>query len=366
MSGPEPRPGLLEIAPYTGGESSVAGHADAIKLSSNEGALGPSPKAVAAYKKAAAQIHRYPDGSAALLREAIARRFGLDNDRIVCGAGSDDLIHLLCLAYAGPGDQVLYSRHGFLLYPIAAKSVGAEPVAAPETDLRADVDALLARVTERTRIAFIANPNNPTGTYLSRAEMKRLRDGLPDRVLLVVDAAYAEYVDRNDYSPGVDLVEAGDNVAMTRTFSKIYGLGGIRLGWAYCPAAVAAVLNRIRNPFNAAGPTLAAGVAAIEDAAHTERVRRHTLRWKAWTEAKLAALGFDVRPSVCNFMLVRFPAENGRDSTAADAFLKSRGLIVRRVAAYGLPDHLRITVGRATEMRALVAALGDFAKPGGR
>src|SRR5580704_10116020 len=234
-SGPVPGPGILDIAPYVGGDAKLEGFERPIRLASNESALGPSAKAVAAYRALAGEIHRYPDGGAEELREALARRHGLDPARIVCGAGSDELITLLLRAYAGPGDEVLYSRHGFLMYPIGAQTVGATPVAAPERALTTDVDALLERVTERTRIVFVANPNNPTGTYLGAAEMTRLHAGLPPWVVLAIDAAYAEFVNRNDYEAGVALVDRADNVVMLRTFSKVYALAGLRLGWAYCP-----------------------------------------------------------------------------------------------------------------------------------
>ncbi len=355
-----PRPGIMDISPYVGGESAIAGIQRIIKLASNEGALGPSPRALAALREAAGGVFRYPDGGCHALRDAIGERFGLDPARIVCGAGSDELIGMLCRAYAGAGDEVLYTEHGFLMYPIAARTAGATPVTAQESNLTADVDALLAAVTPRTRIVFIANPNNPTGTYLSEGKLTRLRAGLPRDVLLVIDAAYAEYMDHPDYSPGERLVEAGDHVVMTRTFSKIFGLGGARLGWAYCPPAIADVLNRVRNPFNVTSPAQAAGVAALGDPEFTERVRAHTIQWRDWFSAEVRALGLNVPESVCNFVLVRFPLKAGRDAEAADASLRSRGIIARRMGAYGLPDSLRITIGREDEMRAALAALADF------
>jgi histidinol-phosphate aminotransferase len=247
------------------------------------------------------------------------------------------------------------------MYPIAARTAGATPVTAPETDLTADVDALLAAVTAKTRIVFIANPNNPTGTYLPEDALTRLRAGLRPDVLLVIDAAYAEYMDRADYSAGERLVDDGDNVVMTRTFSKIFGLGGARLGWAYCPPVIADVLNRVRNPFNVPSPAQAAGIAAIGDVDFTARSKAHNTQWRAWFTAQTRALGFDIPESVCNFVLVRFPLEAGRDAAAADAFLRSRGIIARRMNAYGLPDALRITIGLEDEMRAAVAALAEFA-----
>ena len=360
MTAPTPRPGILDISPYVGGESKLAGVDRVIKLSSNEGALGPSPRAIAAYQAVASEMHRYPDGHAVALRKALAALHGIDVERIVCGNGSDDVLQLLVRAYAGPGDEVLYSRHGFLIYSIAALSCGATPVAADEVDLTASVDHLLAAVTPRTRIVFLANPNNPTGTYLTVSEVQRLRDGLPSDVLLVLDAAYAEFVSRNDYSPGIELVDAGDNVVMTRTFSKLYGMGGMRLGWAYCPAAIADVLNRIRGPFNVSGAALAAGLAAVEDTGFADLARRHNDYWLPWLTGELTQLGLEVIPSVANFVLVRFPPEPRRDALAADEFLRSKGIIVRRVASYGLPDCLRITIGRDDELRAVVDAVTEF------
>jgi histidinol-phosphate aminotransferase len=359
-TGPVPGPGILDIAPYVGGEAKAPGHLRPIRLASNESALGPSPKAVAAYRALADDIHRYPDGSAAELRAALGRHHGLDPERIVCGAGSDELIGMLLRAYAGPGDEVLYSRHGFLMYPIGAQSVGAHPVAVPERDLTADVDGFLARVTERTRIVFVANPNNPTGTYLSADEMARLHAGLPRHVVLAIDAAYAEFVNRNDYEPGIALVNRADNVVMLRTFSKIYALAGLRLGWAYCPPAIADVLNRIRGPFNVAAPALAAGVAAVEDVGALARARAHNERWLPWFSERLAALGLELTPSVGNFVLPRFPDDPRRNADAAFEFLHSRGILTRKMGGYGLPQHLRITIGTGEEMEIVAAALAEF------
>jgi histidinol-phosphate aminotransferase len=357
---PAPGPGILDIAPYVGGESKVVGVERPIRLASNESALGPSPKAIAAYRALAEDIHRYPDGSAAELRVALGQHHELDPERIVCGSGSDELIGLLLRAYAREGDEVLYSRHGFLMYPIGAKSVGATPVAVPERDLTADVDGFLARVTERTRIVFIANPNNPTGTYLSTNEMARLHAGLPKHVVLAIDAAYSEFVNRNDYEPGIGLVNRAENVVMLRTFSKIYALAGLRLGWAYCPPAIADVLNRIRGPFNVTAPALAAGVAAVEDVRAVARARAHNDRWLPWLSERLAALGLELTPSVGNFALPRFPDDPRRNADAAFAFLQSRGIIIRKMGAYGLPQHLRITIGTGEENEAVAAALAEF------
>src|SRR5436305_7507571 len=299
---PVPGPGILDIAPYIGGESKATGVERPIRLASNESALGPSPKAIAAYQALAGDIFRYPDGSAADLRQTLGRAHGLDPDRIVCGSGSDELIALLQRGYAGPGAEVLYSRHGFLMYPIGTLAVGATPVAVPERELTADIDGFLARVTERTRLVFIANPNNPTGTYLSADDLARLHAGLPKHVVLAIDAAYAEFVNRNDYEPGIALVNRAENVVMLRTFSKIYALGGLRLGWAYCPLAIADLLNRVRSPFNVSAAAQAAGIAAVDDVEAFNRARAHIEQWLPWFSERLAALGLALTSSVANFV----------------------------------------------------------------
>jgi len=357
---PKPRPGVLDIEAYVPGESSVQGGQKPIKLSSNETPLGPSPKAVAAFAAAGSSLERYPDGQAQALRQAIARRYGLAPERIVCGAGSDEVISLIAHAYLGPGDEGIFTEHGFLLYRIVVLAAGATPVVVPERNLTADVDAILARVTARTRVVFLANPNNPTGTYLAIDEVRRLRAGLRADVILVLDAAYAEYVRRNDYEAGLELVSTTDNTVMTRTFSKIFGLAGLRIGWAYCPAAVADALNRIRGPFNLSAPAIAAGAAAMEDVAHVEAAVLHNEQWLPWLTAEIEKLGLTVTPSVANFILIHLPVEPGRDAAACDAFLKARGIILRRVGGYGLPGALRLTVGTEEENRKVVDAFAAF------
>ena len=359
MSLPKPKPGILEISTYVGGNSDIPGDAKFIKLASNEGALGPSPKAIEAYIQESDKMHRYPDGNSKKLRNALAVAYGLDPNRIVCGSGSDELLDLLARAYAGVGDEVIHTEHGFLMYPISAKGVGATPVAVPEKNLHADVDALIRQAGQNTKILFLANPNNPTGTYLPNSEIRRLRQGLPQHVLLVIDAAYAEYVSKNDYNSGSQLVDEFDNVVMTRTFSKIFALGGLRLGWAYCPKAIADVINRLRGPFNVNSPALAAGLAALEDVSFTNKVRKHTEKWFIWTKKKLTLLGLEVPSEVGNFLLVRFPA-TGKTASKTNEFLKSRGLIVRGMDRYGLHNYLRITIGREMEMRALVSAMEEY------
>lgn len=357
---PKPRDGVMDIAAYVGGESKIPGVDRIIKLSSNEGPFGPSVHASKAHEIEAANLHRYPDGGAVALREAIGRRYDLDPARIVCGAGSDELISLLCSAYTSPGDEVLYSEHGFMMYPISAKAAGATPVTAPETNKTANVDALLSAATDKTKIVFLANPNNPTGTYLPKTEVARLRDGLRDDILLVIDAAYAEYVKLDDYCAGTELVDVGNNTVMTRTFSKIYGLGGVRLGWCYAPENVVDVLNRVRGPFNISSSAIAAGVAAIEDIAFEEMSRTHNDKWRAWTADELKKLGLDVTPSLGNFLLVCFGDDPDRNAEAADHFLKARGIVVRRMNGYGFPNCLRITIGLEEDMRAVVDTLDAF------
>jgi histidinol-phosphate aminotransferase len=357
---PKPRPGVLEIEAYVPGDSHLAAGVTPVKLSSNETPLGPSPKAVLAYSAASAALERYPDGQATALRAAIARRYGLNAERIVCGAGSDELLSLLAQTYLGPGDEGIFTEHGFLLYRIIILAAGATPVVARESELTADVENILASVTERTKVVFLANPNNPTGTYLPIDEVRRLRERLPSHVLLVLDAAYAEYVRRNDYEAGLELVATTPNTVMTRTFSKIHGLAGLRIGWAYCPEDVASALNRMRGPFNLSTPAIAAGTAAIEDTAHMEASAAHNDTWLAWLESEIPKLGLRVTPSVGNFLLIHFGTNPRHGAAACDAFLKSQGIILRRVAGYGLPDALRITVGTEEENKKVLAALAQF------
>jgi histidinol-phosphate aminotransferase len=357
---PQPRPGVLDIEAYVPGKSEAPGAAKVYKLSSNETPLGPSPKAVAAYRAVADQLQDYPDGTATALREAIGRAYGLDPARIVCGCGSDELLNLLARAYLRDGDEAIHTTHGFLVYAIATLGSGAKPVVAAEKDYTADVDAILAAVTPRTKIVFLANPNNPTGTYVPFDEVKRLHVALPADVLLVLDAAYAEYVRRNDYESGIELVATSENVVMCRTFSKIYGLASLRLGWLYGPAHVADAINRIRGPFNVNGPAIAAGVAALSDTAHVDTAREHNTRWISWLTEEIGKLGLMVTPSAANFVLIHFPQEKGRTAREADAFLTRRGLVLRRLEAYKLPNALRMSVGTEEANRLAVAALAEF------
>jgi histidinol-phosphate aminotransferase len=352
----QPRPGVLDISPYVGGASSAPGANRVIKLSSNENPLGPSPKAREAYLAAAEAMALYPDGGHDALRRAIAEVHGLEPERLVCGAGSDELIALLCRAYAGPGDEVLFSAHGFLMYRISAMAAGATPVAAPERSLTADVDALTARLGPRTKLVFLANPNNPTGTMIGHAEVARLADALPPQALLVLDSAYAEYVRLPGHDGGAALVRERDNVVMLRTFSKIHGLAALRVGWAYAPEHVIGVLNRVRGPFNVNGAALAAAEAAIRDGGYVEHCAVTNEVWRDWLTKETALAGFAVTPSHGNFILV----ETGERTAQVDAPLKLHGVIGRRVDGYGLPGHLRISVGDEEGCRAVVRALLSF------
>lgn len=359
MNTPTPRPKIMEISPYTPGltKANNAPGTQVIKLSSNETPFGPSPNAIKAYHAMADQLHRYPHAEG--LAEAIGQVQRLDPKRIVCGAGSDELISLLCLAYAGPGDDVLYSQYGFLMYPISSKAVGANPIAVPEQALKTDIQAIIKYVTPQTKIVFIANPNNPTGSYNTRAELIALRKALPSHILLVLDGAYQEYVEAGDYTDGMDLVHDSENIVVTRTFSKIYGLANLRVGWCYCPTAIAEVLHRVRGPFNLSGPGIAAGIAAIQDQTFIAKVKQHNTQWLPWFAKEVRNLGLIPHPSVANFILVSFPSGE-KDAQHAHAFLMNQGIIARPVANYGLPHAIRFTIGLEEDMRRVVDVLKAF------
>jgi len=353
---PTPQPGILEIAPYVPGKSGAPG-SSAIKLSSNESPLGASPRAVAAFMKVAEKLEVYPEGSSRILREALGEVHGLDPALIVCGNGSDDLLHLLAQVYLGEGDEAVMSQYGFSVYPIVTRGAGAKIVMAEERDFTADVDALLAAVNERTKLVFLANPNNPTGTYLGAGELKRLHAGLRPDILLVIDSAYAEYVTAGDYTAGIDLVDAAENVVMVRTFSKM-GLAAARIGWMYAPAHVVDAVNRIRGPFNVNLAAQMAGAEAARDTEFTARLRAHNAEWRAWLTAALAGNRLKVVPSEANFVMVLFPSE--AEAEAAFAALMDKGLIVRQIGVYGIPQGLRISIGTESAMRAVAEVLKDF------
>jgi histidinol-phosphate aminotransferase len=359
-SKPTPKAGILNISPYVGGKAKAAGFAEPIKLSSNENVLGCSPKAAAAYAAAADQLHMYPDGRADRLRAAIAAKFDLEPERLVFGCGSDELFSLVCQTYCEPGDNIVQGQYGFLAYRIAGAGAQAEVRFAPEPELKLDVDQLLAQVDARTKVVFVANPSNPTGTWNSRSEIERLHAGLPAHTILVLDGAYAEFANSPDYTDGLDLAREAENILVTRTFSKAYGLAALRVGWGYGPQAIADAIDRIRPPFNVNIPAQAAAIAALDDDDFIARSKDLVETWRPWLAQQLGGLGLETIPSEGNFLLTLFPQTPGRTAAEAEAFLATRGVLVRAVAGYGIPHGLRITVGREGDNRALVAGLDAF------
>ena len=351
-----PKSGIMDIALYEGGASHVDGKTNVLKLSSNENPLGASDAAREAFSRAVHDLHRYPSTDHASLRQAIGEAWGLDADRIICGVGSDEVIHMLCQAYAGPKDEVIHTTHGFAMYRISALATGAKPVEVSERDRITDVDAILSACNRRTRLVFIANPNNPTGTMIGLSEVRRLAEGLPQQALLVLDGAYAEYVE--GYDAGAALIDERDNVVMTRTFSKIYGLGGMRVGWGYGPRAIIDTLNRIRGPFNLSTAALATAEAAVRDQAWVRRCRTENAKWREWLARTLAEMGVPSDVASANFILARFA--DASEADACDAHLRGEGIIVRRVAGYKLPHCLRITVGDEASCRRVAHAIGQF------
>lgn len=360
MSNPAPKSYLDQISPYIGGKAKVQGAQHIIKLSSNENPLGASPLALEAFAKSAAYLNRYPEDGCASLREAIAKHYHFAADQIICGAGSDEVIGMLVHTFAGVGDEVLFPEHSFLMYRIYAQQFGATPVAAPEQNLRTDVDALLDSVTKHTKIVFLANPNNPTGSYITVDELTRLRYALPAHILLVIDGAYSEYMrDDGDYSDGRELV-GRTNTVITRTFSKVYGLPALRIGWGYGPKHVIDALYKVRSPFNVSQPAIAAAIAALKDTDYMNTEITRNTQQRERLRSAIRKLGFMVSPSAANFILIHFPDERGRTAADANQFLLDRGIIVREVANYGLPHCLRMTVGTAEDNDAFLAALTDF------
>ncbi len=357
---PRPKAGILDISPYVGGKARAAGFAEPIKLSSNENILGCSPRARAAFEAVAPRLHMYPDGQASALRAAVADRFGLEPERLVFGCGSDEIFALLCQVYCEPGDNVVQGEHGFLAYRIAARAAQASVRFAAEPGLKLDVEQVLARVDGRTRVVFVANPSNPTGTWNTRAEIERLHRALPPSVVLVLDGAYAEFADEPDYVDGLDLARGTENIVVCRTFSKAYGLAALRVGWGYAPTAIVDALDRIRPPFNVNTPAQEAAVAALGDEGFLQLSRALVQAWRPWLSDQIRTLGLQVTPSQTNFVLVRLSEEPGRTAAEAEAFLASHGILVRGLKSYGLGDCLRITVGLEAHNRAVVEALGAF------
>lgn len=359
MSLPACKPEILNIQPYKQGSYATDAQR-CIKLSSNENPHGPSPKALSAYAEANANLHRYPDGSCSALRAAIGKVHGVDPEKIVCGAGSDELLGLLIHAYAGPGDEVLFTEHAFLMYKIYTYSAGATPVEAPEKNLRADVDALLAAVTAKTKLLLIANPNNPTGSYLTEAELTRLRRELPEHVILAIDAAYAECATAEDCCSGQAQAQTTENTVMMRTFSKVYGLPALRLGWMVGPAAIIDVMNRARSPFNVSSIAQTVGIAAVNDTDYTQAQTQLNAEARAALSEHITRLGWKVYPSQGNFVLVDFSTPE--QAAAMNSHLLAQGIYVRDVKSYKLPHCLRITVGTSEENQALLTAMQHYAQ----
>ena len=359
---PAPKAGLLDIAPYVGGKSTAEGIAEPIKLSSNENVLGCSPLAREAYVAAAGGLHLYPDGHSSALRAAVARKHGLEPERLIFTAGSDEAFDMLAQTYLEPGDNAVQGEFGFMTYKIAVRAAQAEIRFAREPGRRVDVDLMLAEVDERTKIVFVANPGNPTGSWINGPDIRRLHENLPSDVILVLDGAYAEFCDDPAYEDGIALAREAENIVVTRTFSKLHGLAALRVGWAYAPAEMVSAMERIRSPFNVNAPAQAAALAALNDDAFVERSLEHVRTWRRWLAQQLGGLGLDCTPSAANFVLAKFPDAPGRTAKEAEAYLASKGVLVRGVGGYGLPDSLRITIGLEDQNRVLVDHLSAFLK----
>jgi len=364
---PRAKRGIHEISPYTPGKATAEGVEDPVKLSANENILGCGEAAKAAFLEAAVSLSRYPDGRGGALRAAVAERYRLEPERLILGCGTDEIFALLNQTFLEPGDNIVQGEYGFGAYAIGARANQGEVRFAPEPNLRIDVDAMIALADERTRLIFIANPANPTGTFITDAEVRRLHEGLPPHALLVLDGAYAEFNRDPTFSDGLDLAREADNVVVTHTFSKLHGLAALRVGWAYAPLEVAVAIDNIRLPFNTSIAGQAAAVAALGDEDFQKRSVEHVECWRPWLAQQLGGLGLETTPSAANFILARFPTAEGRTAAGAEEFLARRGLLVRGVAGYGLPDHLRITIGLEEHNRALVGALAEFLRsPRGR
>ena len=358
---PVPKPGIMDIHAYVPGKAKADGVAAPIKLSANENILGSSPKAREAYAGAAGQLHMYPDSRTSLLREAVAEDFGLEPERLIFGQGSDEVFQLLNQVFLEPGDNIVQGEYGFAAYAIGARACQAEVRTAKEPDYRIDVDEVLKVVDERTRVVFIANPANPTGTWIPFDEVMRLHQALPPSVVLVLDGAYAEFCKDPSFSDGLDYARTQANVVVTRTFSKLHGLAALRVGWGYAPTEIASAVDRIRLPFNISIPGQLAAIEALRDVEFQERSIAHVEQWRPWLAQQLGGLGLEVvLPSAANFVLVGFPEVPGRTAKEAEAFLASRGLLVRGVGNYGLPNHVRITIGLEEHNRAVTEALAEF------
>jgi histidinol-phosphate aminotransferase len=361
---PLPKPGILDIHAYVPGKAKVEGIAEPIKLSANENALGSSPKAQEAFASAGHSLHIYPDPRTSIVRAAVAERYRVEPERLIFGCGSDEVFQLLNQTFLEPGDNMVQGEYGFAGFAISAYACQAEVRRAPEPGFRIDVDELLACVDDRTRLVFLANPGNPTGTWIPFSEVRRLHDALPPSVVLVLDGAYGEFALDPGFDDGIDLARTASNVVVTHTFSKLHGLAALRIGWGYAPLEMAQAIDRIRMPFNTSIAAQRAAVAALGDEDFQRASLEFVETWRSWLAQQIGGLGLEtVGPSAANFVLVGFPKAPGRTAAEAEAFLASRGLLVRGLGMYGLPDHLRITIGLEAQNRALVDALADFMAP---
>jgi len=352
----KPNLGILDIALYEAGSAPKPEEQNVIKLSSNENPYGPSRKSIDAITRHAAEVHLYPSTNHLELRQSISARFGLSDKNIICGVGSDEIISFLCQAFAGPGDEVIHTEHGFAMYKISTLAAGAKPVEVRENNRYTDVDAILEACSKRTKLIFIANPNNPTSTMIDAREVHRLADGIPENCILVLDGAYAEYVP--NFDGGASLIHKRENVFMTRTFSKMYGLGGLRIGWGYGSRHVIDILNRIRGPFNLSTLALAAANSALTDVDYVTRCRNENSRLREWLSNSLTNLGIESDKSYANFILARF--EGSEDASACYKFMKNEGLLVRQVANYNLPNCLRITIGDEAACKRVYESIRNF------
>lgn len=359
------RPGIDQIVGYVPGEARSPANIRPLRLASNELPFGPSKAVRSAAVAVCRETNRYPDGGASLLRERVARLHRLEAGRVLAGSGSEELLQLVCRAFAKDGDEVLNSEFGFMMYPIIARSLGATPTIAKEQNFQVDVRAMLAAVTPATRVVFLTNPANPTGTYIPKGDLELLINELPSDVLLVVDEAYAEFVDAPDFASALPYAKDASNVVVTRTFSKMFGLGGLRVGWAYAPKVVVDAVNKIRLPFNVSAVGQAAAIAAMDDPEHVEKTRAYIRAARDWTSERLRKLGLDVTPSVTSFIMVGFPEGRGTAAEAVDD-LRANGILVRPLGAYALNNHIRVTIGTHSDMRRVVAKLAAYLKRAAR
>jgi len=358
---PLPKPGIMDIHAYVPGKAKADGIAEPVKMSANENALGSSEKAHEAFASAERSLHIYPDPRASIIRAAIAERYRLEPERLIFGCGSDEVFQLLNTCFLEPGDNMVQGQYGFAAFAIGAYAMQAEVRRAPEPNFRIDVDELLKCVDDRTRLVFLANPGNPTGTWIPFSEVRRLHDALPPSVVLVLDGAYGEFALDPAFDDGLDLARTGSNVVVTHTFSKLHGLAALRIGWGYAPLEIAHAVDRIRLPFNTSIAAQRAAVAALDDKAFQQASLDLVETWRPWLHQQIAGLGLDVvGPGAANFVLVGFPKTPGKTAAEADAYLTAKGLLVRGVGNYGLPDHIRITIGLEPHNRAVVEALADF------